>query len=84
MANDSDVQPMLWVDDIDATMAWYRDRLGFEIGTRHTDRAAGHAQLALVHFAHIDQAHTPALALRRLVHADFLDRRQVHSRRIAP
>ncbi|HYH12876.1 MAG TPA: VOC family protein [Thermomicrobiales bacterium] len=31
MTGRSDVQPLLWIADLDAAMAWYRDRLGFVI-----------------------------------------------------
>jgi len=31
MAGSSDVQPLLWLADLDAAMAWYRDTLGCEV-----------------------------------------------------
>ncbi len=61
---DSDVQPMLWVDDIEAAMAWYRDRLGCAVTVFGHDEA-GRASVCL---ASLDGAavlitRDPAMAL---------------------
>lgn len=39
----SDVQPMFWIADMETTMAWYRDRLGFTINvfSNKEDGSAG-------------------------------------------
>jgi PhnB protein len=42
----SDVQPMLWLDDIEAAIGWYRDRLGCEITVFGHD-ADGRASVCL-------------------------------------
>ena len=42
----SDVQPMLWIDQIEAAMDWYRDRLGYEITVFGRD-ASGRPNVSL-------------------------------------
>lgn len=60
----SDVQPMLWVDDIDAAMAWYRDRLGCEIRVfGHDDAGRANVCLASLDGAALLITRDPALAL---------------------
>ena len=64
MTATSDVQPMLWIDDIERAIDWYRDRLGFEITVFGRD-ASGRPNVCM---ASLDGAamlitRDPALAL---------------------
>ncbi len=63
-AKRSDVQPMLWIDDLDAAIAWYRDRLGFEVTVFGRD-ADGRAGTCLAAFdgAALLMTRNPVLAL---------------------
>lgn len=64
MASKSDVQPMLWVDDLDAAMAWYRDRLGFAIAVfGHDADGRASACLASLDGAAVLMTRDPAMAL---------------------
>lgn len=64
MAGGSDVQPMLWVDDIEAAMGWYRDRLGCEITVfGHDDGGRASVCLASLDGAALLITRDPAMAL---------------------
>jgi uncharacterized glyoxalase superfamily protein PhnB len=55
---------MLWVDDIDAAMAWYRDRLGCEITVfGHDDAGRASVCLASLDGAALLITRDPAMAL---------------------
>ncbi len=64
MATGSDVQPMLWVEDIEAAMAWYRDRLGCEITVfGHDDTGRANVCLASIDGATLLITRDAAMAL---------------------